>query len=208
MARAKNNGGKLAPVVEPPPTAEEESLAAEAPSDPLVDFFVDDTEAAANRGVALSDSTSAGALGSSTAELLAFWVGAEEYGVDIVQIQEIIKVPEITMVPRAPGAVLGIISLRGTVVAVLDLRTVLGMERQATSRSSRILVLRGDGEPVGLVVDRVSSVVRFDRDAIQPVPGTMKRQASDLLQGVAREEERMLIVLDLPAVIGAMEYVA
>jgi purine-binding chemotaxis protein CheW len=208
MARARKNGGKLAPAAEPPPLGEEEPLDEETPNDPLVDFFVDEAEAATNRGVALSDSMTSGAVGSSTAELLAFWVGDEEYGVDIVQIQEIIKVPEITMVPRAPGAVLGIISLRGTVVAVLDLRTVLGMERRAARRSSRILVLRGDGEPVGLVVDQVSSVVRFDRDAIQPVPRTMKRQASDLLQGVAREEERMLIVLDLPAVIGAMEYVA
>jgi purine-binding chemotaxis protein CheW len=142
----------------------------------------------------------------SIAELLAFWVGEEEYGVDIVEIQEIIKVPAITVVPRAPACVLGIISLRGTVVPIADLRVLLGMERGGITRSSRILVLRGDGDPVGLLVDRVSSVVRFDREAIQPVPRTMQREASDLLQGVGRDGERMLIVLDLPAVISAMEH--
>jgi purine-binding chemotaxis protein CheW len=176
--------------------------------DPLGEFFVSREEVEANQAIALGDVT-AGAVPATTvsiAELLAFWVGEEEYGVDIVEIQEIIKVPAITVVPRAPACVLGIISLRGTVVPIADLRVLLGMERGGITRSSRILVLRGDGDPAGLLVDRVSSVVRFDREAIQPVPRTMQREASDLLQGVGRDGERMLIVLDLPAVISAMEH--
>ena len=84
------------------------------------------------------------AIATSVAELLAFWVGEEEYGVDIVQIQEIIKLPPLTVVPRAPTCVLGIISLRGTVVPVADLRAILGMKRVDANRDSRILVLRGD----------------------------------------------------------------
>ncbi|OGQ91021.1 MAG: hypothetical protein A2289_00790 [Deltaproteobacteria bacterium RIFOXYA12_FULL_58_15] len=140
-------------------------------------------------------------------ELLAFWAGDEEYGVEIVQIQEIIKVPVITPVPRAPACVLGIISLRGTIVPVADLRAILGMSPLPAARASRILVLRGDGEPVGLLVDQVSSVVRLEREAVQPVPRTMQRQAGDLLQGVGRDEDRMLIILDLPTVLMATEYV-
>jgi purine-binding chemotaxis protein CheW len=174
-------------------------------ADPLEAFFVSTDEAEANQDIAAGDSMSGTGRSLSVAELLAFWVGDEEHGVDIVQIQEIIKVPTITVVPRALACVLGIISLRGTVVPVADLRAILGMESTAVTRATRILVLRGDGEPVGLLVDRVSSVVRFDREAIEPVPRTMQREASDLLQGVGRDGDRMLIILELPAVIAAME---
>ena len=173
--------------------------------DPLEQFFVSAGELEANQSVGVGDSVHTGPRALSVAELLAVWIGDEEYGVDIVQIQEIIKVPAITEVPRAPACVLGIISLRGTIVPIADLRIILGMEAGSTSRASRILVLRGDGEPVGILVDRVSSVARFDREAIQPVPRTMQREASELLQGVGREGERMLIVLELPAMIAAVE---
>ena len=139
------------------------------------------------------------------AELLAFWVADEEYAIDIVAIQEIIKVPVITEVPRAPSQFLGIISLRGTIVPVVDLRTLLHLENRPITNASRILVLRGDGEPVGMLVDQVSSVVRLDQETIEAPPKTMERGASELLRGVGKEGERMLIVLDLTAVLTALE---
>ncbi|MFC1611755.1 chemotaxis protein CheW [Myxococcota bacterium] len=177
--------------------------------DPLADFFVSVEEAAANQAMGVGEVFSGSVRhAEEMIELLAFWVADEEYAINIVQIQEIIKVPSITVVPRAPTCVLGVISLRGTIVPVSDLRAILGMERASTARASRILVLRdNNGEPAGLLVDEVSSVVRFDREAIQPVPRTIQPDASDLLQGVGRDGERMLIVLDLASVLAATEYV-
>jgi purine-binding chemotaxis protein CheW len=172
----------------------------------LEDFFVSANEAAQNRTLDIGEAYATGPRRQAIAELLAFWVAGEEYGIDIVQIQEIIKVPVITEVPRAPACVLGIISLRGTIVPVADLRSVLGMESRVVDRQSRILVLRGEGEPVGLLVDRVSSVVRFERESIEPVPRTMQPDSSELLSGVGREGDRMLIILDLSAVLSFMEY--
>lgn len=138
-------------------------------------------------------------------ELLAFWIGEEEYAVDIVEIQEIIKVPAVTQVPRCPAAVIGIISLRGTIVPVLDLRMVLRLGRAPESSACRILVMRADGDPIGLLVDRVTSVVRLRQDWVEAVPRTMQHGATEFLRGVGRIEDRLLILLDLNAVVAMME---
>jgi purine-binding chemotaxis protein CheW len=104
--------------------------------------------------------------------------------------------------------VVGIISLRGTIVPVLDLRQVLRLEQRPASRQSRILVLRADGDPVGLLVDRVTSVVRLEDDAIEPTPRAMQRGESELLRGVGRLAGRLIIILDTNAVLGVMERAA
>jgi purine-binding chemotaxis protein CheW len=174
-------------------------------SDPLGDFFVDDAELdAATRGGGEAFVPQEARVGT-TVELLAFWVADEEYALDIVQIQEIIKLPTITEVPRAPAGVLGIISLRGTIVPILDLRMALHLEPRPPTSQSRVLVLRGDGDPLGVLVDRVSSVVRIDREAIEAVPRTMRREMTELLAGVGRINERMLIVLELSALLTMTE---
>src|SRR5262249_49102684 len=128
-------------------------------------------------------------------ELLTFSVGVEEYALAITAIQEIIKVPEITELPRAPHGVLGIISLRGTIVPIVDARVLLHLEREAPSRSSRILVLRADGDPMGVLVDRVKNVVRIDAESVEPTPRAMQGTSSEFLRGVGRVAERLLIVL-------------
>jgi purine-binding chemotaxis protein CheW len=175
----------------------------------LDEFFVTDEERAADRALGGAEVfTPARMQGQSTADLLAFWVADEEYAAEIVEIQEIIKVPDLTEVPRAPAAVLGIISLRGTIVPVVDLRTLLYLPQAEATRAARVLVLRGGDEPVGLLVDRVSSVVRLDREAIEPVPRTMQQAGSDLLQGVGRDADRMLIVLNLEAILTVLEAAA
>ncbi|MBC7792220.1 MAG: purine-binding chemotaxis protein CheW [Clostridia bacterium] len=175
-------------------------------SDQLIDFFVGAEE---QRSIASSyDSQSfvgAPRLGGETAELLAFWLGDEEYAIDILEIQELIKLPLVTPVPRARDGVLGIISLRGTIVPVLDLSVMLALDKRPVSRSSRVVVLRAGGDPVGLVVDRVTSVVRFDREKIEPVPRAMQSDVGDMLAGVGRVNERMLIVLDLPSILTSLE---
>jgi len=176
--------------------------------DPLAEFFVSQGEREVVTQSFATDGTTSTAA-RTIVELLAFWVADEEYAIDIVEIQEIIKVPLITELPRAHATVLGIISLRGTIVPVLDLRKVLRLEERAVGRPARILVVRAGDEPVGLLVDRVTSVVRFEADKIEPTPRTMRRQTTDeLVRGVGRVGTRLIIVLDVNSVVNVMDSAA
>ncbi len=178
----------------------------EPAKDPLDDFFVGEEER--QRALGFSGDFEASRVGRNIVELLAFWVADEEYAVEITEIQEIIKLPIITDVPRAHPSVMGIISLRGTIVPVVDLRLLLGLERRVISRQSRILVLRADGDPVGLLVDQVTSVVRLESDAVEPPPRAMQRHASEMLSGVGRLGGRLIIILNAAAVLDVMENAA
>jgi purine-binding chemotaxis protein CheW len=174
--------------------------------DGLEQFFLADSEREKYAEPLLSEGAEPGPLtGHALAELLSFSVADEEYAIEIVEIQEIIKVPSITEVPRGPAGVLGIISLRGTIVPVIDLRALLRLDFHPLSKESRILVVRVGEVAAGLLVDRVTSVVRLDRDAIEPVPRTLEHGATELLRGVGHVGDRLLIVLDLAAVVGSME---
>jgi|MDTC01.3.fsa_nt_gb purine-binding chemotaxis protein CheW len=170
-------------------------------------FFVTEEEQEQSLASYLADPAfaAAPAMGGNIVELLSFWVADEEYAVDILEIREIIKVPDITDVPRAPQPLLGVISLRGTVVPILDLRMVLNLDREETTRESRVLVLRAQEEPVGIMVDRVTSVVRLDKRAIEPKPATMRLDVAEVIDGVGRVDERVLIVLDGAGVVEVLE---
>jgi purine-binding chemotaxis protein CheW len=212
-ARAAETGAARSPAAQTsmpfalaPAAAPVETELDQDAGDPLEDFFV--SEAERDRIAASFSSEGDGAGPSATRavlELLGFWVADEEYALPIVEIQEIIKLPVITELPRAQDVVLGIISLRGTIVPVVDLRRVLRLEERPATRQARILVVRTDDEPVGLLVDRVTSVVRFEEDQIEPTPRTMRRQTSELLRGVGRVGSRLIIVLDVKAVVNVMD---
>lgn len=179
------------------------------PGDPLDDFFVTDAERQRMVASYAGDGPRTATVArQKMLELLAFWVADEEYALPIVDIQELIKVPPVTELPRAHEAVLGVISLRGTIVPILDLRRVLQLEERPMTRQTRILVVRPEDEPVGLLVDRVTSVVRFEADKIESTPRAMQHQASELLRGVGRVQNRLIIVLDVGAVVNVMDAAA
>ena len=180
--------------------------------DELTDFFVTADERQASRASYLTDSafspvafSPSTMLGEGTVELLAFWVSDEEYAVDIREILELIKVPEITDVPRAPRFLIGLISLRGTVVPILDLRLILGLPVADVSRSSRVLVLRAGEDPVGILVDGVTSVVRLEQGVISNRPKALTLGVAEVIHGVGRIDERVLIILDTKAVVAVLE---
>lgn len=209
LDKAPREGGEVTTVAPvSPPDLLAKVIEVPKARDPLADFFVTEEE------LSLTDSGLTGeqkaALRASRAmvELLSFWVADEEYALEIVEIQEIIKLPNVTEVPRAHHSVIGIISLRGTIVPVVDLRTILHLEQRPVSRQSRILVLRADGDPVGLLVDRVTSVVRLENESIEATPRAMQRQESDLLRGVGRVGGRLIIILDVGAVLTVVESAA
>ncbi len=147
-------------------------------------------------GPALSSSEAAGETTAQEMELLSFRMGGEEYAVMVDDVKEVLKLRDLTMVPNAPDYVLGVTSLRGTMLPVLDLCKRLGIRRSPSDEKSRILVVSPDEEDAGLMVDRVSGVLRVMPDAIKPVPENIEHGA-EFLRGIVRKEDKLYILLDL-----------
>jgi len=138
-------------------------------------------------------------------QLVSFHVGSEEFGVDILGVQEIIRMVEITRVPNAPDYVMGVINLRGKVIPVIDLRQRLNLEPRDYDKNTRIIVVDVGGNIVGMVVDSVSEVLRLPSECIEPPPEIIAAVNSDFVKGVAKLEDRLLIFLDLNMVINVIE---
>lgn len=145
---------------------------------------------------------------SKTGELLqlvSFRIGAEEFGVDILNVQEINRMTEITRVPKVPEYVEGVINLRGKVIPVVDLRKRLDLDTTEYDKSTRIVVVDVEGRTIGLIVDAVSEVLRLPSDAIEPPPELVTRIDQEYVRGVAKLEDRLLMFLDLSKVIDLRE---
>jgi purine-binding chemotaxis protein CheW len=136
-----------------------------------------------------------------SAHLVCFRIGKETFGVDIFAVREIVRVPEITTVPGAPDFVLGVINLRGGIISVVDLGRQLGFSNTEITSSSRILVIHLDGVSVGFLVDTATSVIKVGSDAIDPPPEMIGGIKADYLEGVAKLEERLAILLNLRKVL-------
>ena len=135
-------------------------------------------------------------------QLVTFSLGTEEFGVDIMCVQEIIRIPPITHVPKAPSYVEGVINLRGNVIPVVSLRSRFGMERVEDTDLSRIVVLQIQGKVFGIRVDAVTEVLRLDSEGIEPPPQVTVGVDSHFIRGVGKIGERLLILLDLTHVMG------
>jgi purine-binding chemotaxis protein CheW len=138
---------------------------------------------------------------ADTLEVLGFVLATEEYALPLTAVREILKVPAITEVPRAPADVLGILSLRGTVVTLLDLRRRIGLPEGQFDRRTRVLVVQRDDEPIGLLVDAVTEVVRLRRGDIEDRPAVPGTKHAEYLAGVARPGTSLFVLLDLPALL-------
>ena len=138
--------------------------------------------------------------------ILTFVVGGEVYGVEILSIREIIKLREITEVPRAPRFLLGVVTVRGLVLPVVDLRLRLKLDAPELGRAARILVVVHKGERFGLLVDEVQGVVRFADNQVEPPPPSLSPSQAPFLAGIGRYSEEgresMVILLSLDAVLG------
>jgi len=140
---------------------------------------------------------------------LTFLLAGEEYALDILRISEIIKVRPVTEVPRAPSFVTGIISVRGTIVPVVDLRLRLHLPAPEPGPAARILIVTQKDEPYGLVVDEVVHVVRLHAEDIEAAPATVGGASSEFISGIGRPPSimmpglagRLLIVLNVDAVL-------
>lgn len=135
-------------------------------------------------------------------QLVTFGLGSEEFGVDIMCVQEIIRIPPITRVPKAPEYVEGVINLRGNVIPVVSLRTRFGLERVEESDLSRIIVLQVQNKVFGIRVDAVTEVLRLDTESIEPPPPVALGMDSHFIRGVGKIGERLLILLNLDYIMG------
>ena len=134
---------------------------------------------------------------------LTFTLGSEEYALDIGQIREIIKPREITDLPRVPDFILGIISLRGVIIPVFDLKKRLKLGTVEITPASRIIVCQYGEKSAGLVVDSLTQVVRLSSQVIEPPPAVLSGLDRDMVEGVGRDQGRMMILLDLANVLNA-----
>lgn len=132
---------------------------------------------------------------------LTFRVGSEGYGVDILEVQEIRAYSPVTPVPKSPAHVRGVMNLRGAVIPVLDLRTLLGLPEAATTVQPVIVVVRVTRRVVGIVVDAVDDVVNVEPDQVQPVPEYGQRTASRAVTGVAQVASGLVVLLDVEALL-------
>lgn len=132
---------------------------------------------------------------------LTFFLAQEEYGLEILKVREIIGMLPITRVPRTPGAVLGVINLRGKVIPVLDLRVRLGMEAAEAAERPCIIVVHARGVELGVLVDQVSEVVNVASEDIDDAPQFGMEVDTDFLLGIAKSEGTVRLLLDIDRVL-------
>ncbi len=130
-------------------------------------------------------------------------VGQETYGIPVSALHEIVRVPEITVVPDAPEHLEGVINLRGRIIAVVDLRKRFGKSSTAVDRHSRILVVEYRGRLAGLIVDSASEVIKIPMSEIESAPPMMKEGGLDCVTGLGKYKGRLIILVDVNKVLNA-----
>lgn len=139
-------------------------------------------------------------------QLVSFNLGPEEFGVDIGMVQEIVRMPEITRVPRTPAFVEGVVNLRGKIIPVVDLRKRFRLPVTENTKSTRIIIVTMNQRTVGMIVDGVSEVRRISSDSVDPTPEMVASVIdASYLKGIAKLEGRLLILLDLNLVLNQEE---
>jgi purine-binding chemotaxis protein CheW len=117
------------------------------------------------------------------------------FGVDVLRVQEVLRYQEMTAVPRSDGIIEGLINLRGQIVTVLDMRRRLNLEQRADGETPMNVVLRSDCGAVSLLVDDIGDVIEVDPESFEPPPATLEPSAREMLEGVYKLEDRLLLVL-------------
>lgn len=140
-------------------------------------------------------------------QVVVFQVADEHYAVDISGVREILRLPEITRVPHSPAFVEGVINPRGTVIPVIDLHKRFGIEQRDSTNDTRVMVLNVSDSLVGAIVDSVSEVLTFTEEQIEPVDRLSVTISAEYITGVAKLEDRLVILLDYEKVLGAEERV-
>ena len=132
---------------------------------------------------------------------VTFRLAEETYGINVMQVQEVLRMTDVAPVPGAPHYVMGIINLRGNVVTVLDTRKLLDLSAGDITESSRIMIIESGKVTVGLLVDSVAEVVNIASSDIDPPPSVGNDEGSRYIQGIYSSEQQILILIDLNKLI-------
>ena len=138
-------------------------------------------------------------------QLVTFKIEDDEFGVDILKVQEINRMMSITRIPNAPDFVEGVINLRGKIIPIVDLRKKLGFPGKEYDKSTRIIVVELEGIVLGFIVDSVSEVLRIPSSIIEPPPSIIRGIESEFIEGVGKLEDRLLILLELKKIFTGSE---
>jgi purine-binding chemotaxis protein CheW len=190
-----------------------------AASDELIEHrgelirYIDPEALLGSRGSRIWEEEGGGSMEDVRAEtepvqVVAFRVGGEEFGVDVMKVTRVLKVPKVRPVPRSPEFVEGVVAVEGAVVPVIDMRERFSVPAAARASQGALLVVDLAGTQVGLVVDAVPGVVSLPPDAVSPAPEFFKGLAGRYLQGIAERGGRMIVLLDLDEVLTSKERIA
>ena len=138
---------------------------------------------------------------SETKQFCTFFLGDLIFGIEVIEIQEVIRYQEMTAVPLAPKMVHGLINLRGQIVTAIDLRSRLEMPPLAEGQLPMNVVVRTEDGAVSLLVDEIGDVIEIDGDNFEPPPETLHGVARDLVDGVYKLKERLLLLLNTPKTV-------
>ena len=138
--------------------------------------------------------------------LVTFDLLGEEFGVPILDVREVILMPQITPVPQAPAFVEGVINLRGQIIPIVDLRKRFGLDTREADSQTRIVVVEVNDSVLGLIVDGDSEVMRIPADLVKPAPSLISSGiGAEYIKGIAHHDGKMIILIDLYKVFSADE---
>jgi purine-binding chemotaxis protein CheW len=146
------------------------------------------------------------AIHTDMLQLVTFKLDGQKYAVDILKVQEINNMKEITSIPNAPVYLEGAINLRGKVIPVLNLRKKFGFEENINSELCKIIIMDVRGVIMGLIVDGVSDVLRITRDVVEPPPPVSSNISSEFISSIAKLPEGLVILLDMDRLLDAEEH--
>lgn len=138
-------------------------------------------------------------------QLVSFKIADAEFGVDILRVQEINKMMDLTIVPNTPSFIEGVVNLRGRIIPVLNLRTKLGLDAKEYDSETRIIVVELDDKTIGFIVDEVKEVLRIPKSITEPPPEIVAGVDSDYITAIGKLEDRLLILLDLTKILSNAE---
>lgn len=144
----------------------------------------------------------------SSRQFVTFEVAGQFFGVDVDAVQEVLSYSEYTRVPLAPNAVGGLFNLRGQVIEAVDMRVQFGLPRRDMSGLVQNVIVRFDGEPVSLLVDRIGQVADLDAKLFEEPPATLTGPSRELVTGAYKTEGRLLLVLDVAACVNTTRALA
>ncbi|NLY10292.1 MAG: chemotaxis protein CheW [Firmicutes bacterium] len=137
----------------------------------------------------------------SEQQFVVFRLAEEEFALGITKVREIIKVTEITRLPHVAKYIEGVTNLRGEVIPVVNLRKRFGLEEEEETQDTRIIIVDIDSSKVGFIVDEVKEVLRVPSDAIDPPPSNVAGLSSTYLEGIAKHDDRLLILLHIDRIM-------